>query len=289
MASTAELPVSAIVHARDAAETLEACLVSLRFAREILVVDMASRDATREIAARHAHRVLDAAPAPRVDGVRNRFLSEAREPWVLVLDADERLAADAPERLKALLERHGERYDAFALPRYNEIAGQVLQGAASHPDPQVRLFRRGTVEWSDTHHDPPRVKTGAARLLAPGLDEAPAIHHRNYESVRHFIRKQLDYALSDAYDSDPGSFDLDAYLGRAHAALARRHDAERDGDLARAQALVLAWDAIVRALLHWEASGRQGSLERFLALPAAPAPGLCERLRRRALRLLRRG
>lgn len=261
--------ISAIVHTRDAAATLEAALVSLAWADEILVVDMASSDATPEIARRLATRVVATEVAPRVDGIRNRWADEASGDWVLVLDADESLAADAGDEIRRLVAAHGADVDAFAIPRFNSIAGNVMRGSGWYPDHQIRLFRKGTVRWSDTHHTPPQVTTGRARLMELRPPACLHIHHRNYESLRHFAEKQLRYALTDAYDPRPESFDFADYVASAYETLATRDDPESDGDLSHALALLLAWDRIVRGLVHWESLDARPPLGLLAALPVA--------------------
>lgn len=257
------------MHTRDSAATLEDALRSLAWADEILVVDMASRDATLEIARRHATRVLETDVAPRIDGIRNRFVDEASGDWVLVLDSDESLADDAGGEIRRLIAAHGADADAFAIPRFNSIAGQVMRGSGWYPDHQIRLFRKGTVRWSDTHHTHPEVVTGRARLMELRPPGCLHIHHRNYESLRHFAEKQLQYALTDTYDPRPGSFDFADYIASAYEALATRDDAEHDGDLSHALALLLAWDRVVRGLVHWESLEPRPPLGLLAALPVA--------------------
>src|SRR5262245_51319422 len=110
---TLRLPVSAIVHTRDSAATLERALRSLAWADEILVVDLVSADRTREIAAAFAATVHVTPPVPRIDAIRNAWVARARNEWVFVLDSDEWLAEDAAPAIAELLARGG-RYDAFA-------------------------------------------------------------------------------------------------------------------------------------------------------------------------------
>jgi len=264
------MKVSAIVHTRNSERFLETALRSLEWADELLVVDMESSDGTLEIAQRYAHRVLTVRPADRVDGVRNAFLEEASGEWILVLDSDERLAEDAGEELRRLVQEEGERYDAFALPRFNTICDQVLRGGLWYPDHQIRLFRKGTVEWEDAHHRPPRVLTGRDRLLELVPPDCPHIHHANYENLRDFVRRQVDYALTDRYDPDPPSFDIAEAMARAHEVFALRHDDETDGDLSHALALLMAWDSVVCGLLHWDSLEPRPPLEHLVALPPRP-------------------
>jgi glycosyltransferase involved in cell wall biosynthesis len=275
--------ISCVVHTRNSAATLATALGSVAWADEIVVVDMASTDETAEIARAHGATLIGIPPTERVDGVRNQALEHAAGEWILVLDSDEHLAADAGPALRALIAASGREYDAFALPRFNLIAGQVMRGGMWYPDHQVRLFRRGTVRWTDSHHRHPEVVTGPHRVLELTGPGSVHLHHRNYESLSHFLRKQLDYALTDRYDPDPTRFSFAAYLARAHEQLALRLDREQDGDLSHALALALAWDAVIRGLVHWERLDPRPPLPALTALPElAPAtmPAWQIRLRR---------
>lgn len=265
--------VSGIVHTRNSVDTVERALATLRWVDELLVVDMASDDGTLAVAARLADRVLHAPVAARVDDVRNQFLAGATHEWIFVLDSDEYLAADAAEQVAALVRTHGSRVDAFAIPRFNYIAGQVMRGSGWYPDHQVRLFRRGMVRWRDGHHLPPEVLTGPHRLLHLSPPECLHLHHLNYRDLRHFVRKQVDYALNGLYDPDPRRFDFADYVAAAHERLALCHDTARDGDLSHALALLLAWDAIVRGLLHWDSLDPRPDLGALVALPTGAARG----------------
>ena len=271
-----------VVHTRNSARTLDAALRSLAWTDEIVVADMESEDGTREIARRHGARLVPVPVVPRVDGVRNRVLEGIGADWIFVLDSDESLAGDAAERVRALIEAHGSRYDAFGIPRFNTIAGRIMRGSGWYPDHQVRLFRPGTVQWSDSHHAPPEVVTGRHRRMDLRPPDCLHIHHLNYDDLRHFVRKQVEYALGDRYDDRPGAFDFSDYVARAHATLALRDDTGNDGDLSHALALLLAWDQIVRGLVHWDSLDPRPPLSLLAALPAG-----ADRVPRRRIRLRR--
>ncbi len=260
----APLALSLLVFTRNSYETLPHLLATTQWASERVIVDMKSTDGTAELCEAAGCRVISIDPTFSVDAIRNSYLEEAALEWMLVLDSDEYLSADAPEEFTTLVERHGEAFDAFALPRYNTIAGQVVQGGQFYPDHQVRLFRKGFVRWHDGHHHPPEVLGGRLMLLEPPCVH---IHHRNYPDLQSFIERQLRYALTDSYDADPASFDFSDYVGQAYAAFAQRHDSSRDGELSTALATVLAWDRIMRGLIHWERTGRAAPLDEAFTLP----------------------
>ena len=139
-----QLSLSMIV--RNEAERLESCLASVAgFVDEMVVLDTGSSDATVAIAERCGavvHRLDwpgDFAPA------RNAALEHVRGEWVLVLDADERLLAEARDPLRRLL----------AQPELLVVNLLRLErGARQSPYSRVsRLFRRHpALHWSRPYH-----------------------------------------------------------------------------------------------------------------------------------------
>ena len=261
--------ISVLIHTRDSADTIASCLASVAWSDDVVVLDMASTDDTCTIAVAAGARVVAIPAEPWSDAIRNRHLGEAVLPWTLVLDADESLADDGGRLVIALVEQLGADVDAFALPRINTIAGRVMRGTGFAPDHQWRLFRSGSLAYSAAHHQPPVFRDGHHRLHIVDPATGPCIHHAHYSSLRDLVLRQARYAVTDAYD--PTAFDLGAYAERTHRELAQRHDPEADGDLSRAIATVMAWDGVVRALLHWETLEPRPRLGEFLALPVGLA------------------
>jgi glycosyltransferase involved in cell wall biosynthesis len=263
------MKISAIVHTRNSEKTLAKALESISWADELIVVDMESCDKSVEIAESFNAEVYHQAVVPRVDGIRNHYLGKAVNEWILVLDSDEYLAADGERSIRELITTHDRSYDAFAIPRFNRIAGQVMQGSDWYPDHQIRLFRKDCVCWSDSNHQLPTVTSGPHRLLELKLPNCLHIHHDNYPDLKSFIRRQLNYALDDVYDSDPENFDFSDYIARAYENLALHSDPQKDGDLSHALSLLMAWDAVVRGLIHWDSLEPQPPLAYLRALPLA--------------------
>ena len=259
--------LTTVTHTRDSAATLPRLLGSTDWADERLVVDMASTDDTVTIAKAAGCRVVPTEVVPRVDGIRNDYLDMAGHEWVLVLDSDEYLADDAEQAITDLIEAADEAVEAFAIPRYNYIGRDLLRGSGWYPDHQIRLFRRGAVRWSDSTHEPPSVRGGPDALHVLQPPACLHIHHDNYRDLRQFLDRQLRYALNDRYDDDPAAFDFGDYVSRAYEAFSQRHHPEDDGDLSTALATAMAWDAVVRGLIHWDRLGRRPALEDGFALP----------------------
>ncbi|MBK8976303.1 MAG: glycosyltransferase family 2 protein [Planctomycetes bacterium] len=130
------LSLCAIV--RDERELLPECLRRARgVCDELVVVDTGSVDGTPELAAAAGARVLHVPWADDFAAARNAALDAARGDWVLVLDADERLSADAGPRLREAISRP----DALAFDL--RVRCRVGDGERYGPEVWVtRLFRR---------------------------------------------------------------------------------------------------------------------------------------------------
>jgi len=138
--------LSAVIITRNAAAQLGACLESVRFADEILIVDSGSTDATREIAQRHNARVLHQDWLGY--GKQKQFAAEqAANDWVLCLDADERVSAPLAHRIQEALRT--PEFFAYDMPRCNRFMGRWLRHGEGYPDPNLRLFHRKHARWSD--------------------------------------------------------------------------------------------------------------------------------------------
>ena len=97
--------ISLCMVVKNEAEYLEDCLKHLLpWVREMIVVDTGSTDETPSIAERCGARVFFFPWNNDFSSARNFSLRQANEPWILVLDADERLALCEAEKLSSLVQ-----------------------------------------------------------------------------------------------------------------------------------------------------------------------------------------
>ena len=119
------LPISILLLARDEAPALTALLPSLAFASEVVVVvDAETRDDTARVAERAGARVL-ARPLDGFGPQRQFALEHCREPWVLWIDADERLGEHAVPALREAVAR--DDTDGFTLGRRTWFLGRPIR------------------------------------------------------------------------------------------------------------------------------------------------------------------
>ena len=146
---TAPIRISLGMIVRDEEAMLPACLSSVKgLADEIVAVDTGSRDSTRAILAAAGARIVDFPWGDDFAAARNAGLAQARGQYVMVLDADERLADERARRNLLALARE-RRVDCGLMPlhhasRLDASMEDVLGGRARLSEPVLlpRFLRR---------------------------------------------------------------------------------------------------------------------------------------------------
>jgi glycosyltransferase involved in cell wall biosynthesis len=179
---------------RNEADKLGPCLESVRWADEVIVMDLMSDDDSAEVAAGFGARVLRRAPIPIVEPLRSELAAEATGDWILAMDPDERVS----ESLAAALRRVSLRddIDAVEIPFTHYDFGYPPTHRLHRYEPRPRMYRRGVVEWPTEPNRHPIVADGRM-LRLPSTDEAVMIHDRN-RSVVEALDRVVRYAPAEA-------------------------------------------------------------------------------------------
>lgn len=180
------IALSVIVITKNEAHHIEACLRSVPFADEWIVVDQCSTDDTVARARALGARVEVTPDWPGFGPQKNRALALARGDWVLSLDADEHPDAALAEAIRHAVQSGGAEAAApgavagYALSRLSSFCGQWMRHGDWYPDRVLRLFRRSAGRFTDDLvHERVVVEGRVARLpghllhdTMPSLDDA---------------------------------------------------------------------------------------------------------------------
>jgi len=184
--------LSVLITARDEAEMLPGAIESVAgWADEIVVVvDPRTTDATPDIASAAGARVLDHAFESSAAQC-NWGLTECVSPWVLVLDADERVTPELRDEISARLARPGSA--AYSVRRVNFALGRHLRWGDWGADRVVRLLASGHARFGE------RAVHGAVEAESVG-DLRSALEHHTLRSLGQYLPKLDDYASRGAAD-----------------------------------------------------------------------------------------
>lgn len=185
MTTNHRAPLSAVLITRNAAAQLDACLASVAFCDEVVVVDCASEDATVAIAGRHGARVIPS--AWRGFGPQKQFaVEQAKHDWVLCIDADERVSDRLRESIIVVLS--APTFQAWRFARCNKFMGRYLRHGEGYPDWSLRLFDRRAARWSDDAVHEKVIASGGIGTLEGDL------LHDSAESLESYFAKQNRYS-----------------------------------------------------------------------------------------------
>jgi glycosyltransferase involved in cell wall biosynthesis len=179
-------PVSVVLITLNAARQLEACLASVStFADEIVLVDSGSTDNTTEIAEQFGAKVIQQRWLGF--GAQKQFaVEQARNDWVLCLDADERVSGNLQASIIQLLATQPSHL-AYRFPRCNKFLGRYLRHGEGYPDWSLRLFNRRFAHWSDDEVHEKVLVNGAVGQLSGDL------LHDSAETIDSYLSKQNRY------------------------------------------------------------------------------------------------
>lgn len=182
--STSRTQLSVFVTTFNNGRTLDACLASVGFADEIVVLDSFSTDETLEIARRHGavvhqHEFLGYGPQKQM------ALEHTSHRWVLLLDADEALSPELAGEIRALLEM-GPDADGYTIPRLEQQYWRMC-GSGVRLNRYLRLFDSAKGRVSDMPvHAAPEVDGRIAPLAAPFYHFGETDIHTKVDKLNHY-------------------------------------------------------------------------------------------------------
>jgi glycosyltransferase involved in cell wall biosynthesis len=194
MTASANASISVCLACHDEGDRLAACLESVRWADEIIVMDLASTDGSAELARRYGARVVEHEPVPIVEMIRNEIAAHATGEWILVMDPDERVSPALVDELRRAAARSD--LDAVVIPRMNYDLGYPPTDPAERYEGQLRMYRKSAVTWPTTPNALP-VVPAARTYRVPSRDELVLIHDRN-RNVPEVVDRIARYATLQA-------------------------------------------------------------------------------------------
>ncbi len=181
--------LSVIILTKNEEDRITACLESVKWAGEIVIVDNNSTDKTLEIARQYTDNIFKFKNEDYA-AFRNWAFEKTSGEWVLYIDPDERVLSDLKIELEELV--GSNEYSAYAISRKNIVLGQTVNYGPYKSDWVIRLIKRGSFEmWVGKIHEYPKFKGEL------GYAKNPLLHltHRDLDQI---VLKSLEWSKIDA-------------------------------------------------------------------------------------------
>ena len=191
--------LSVIIAARNEGHQIAACVGSVSFADEILVLDSGSTDDTAA-QAKGAGATVHLTDWPGYGPQQQRGISLAKCDWILSLDADEVVTDSLQQEILAAIcgETPGAtsatRFDGYRLPRHSSFCGTFIEHGGWRPDYTLRLVRRQKAGFTDHFLHAHMTVAGVTADL-----QCPIVHY-SYNNLDDVLEKLSRYSRGAALD-----------------------------------------------------------------------------------------
>jgi len=180
------IPVSAVLITKNAETFLRACLKSLLWCDEIVVIDSGSTDSTLAICSEYNCRVIHQ-EFLGFGAQKNFAVQQAKNDWILNLDADEVVSEELKNDIQKHLPLLANDVSAFQLPRTLIFFGQKFNFGRENRQPVTRLFNRNECQFDRAEvHEKLLIKGGIQKLKGELL-------HYSYADLFQYFSKFNEY------------------------------------------------------------------------------------------------
>ena len=187
------VPISIAIITRDEEDRISACVESLSFADEIVVVDSGSVDDTVHIARSAGCRVI-MEKWRGYAGQKQFAVDQCRNDWVFILDADERIPLETAERLVDMPLNAVPAITAYSFLRKNYFHGRWVRHCGWWPDRIVRLVNRKKGQFNNRLVHERWTTDGTIQDLNLTFD------HHSFKDYSDLINKMQAYSTLSARD-----------------------------------------------------------------------------------------
>ncbi len=185
------ITLSVVILTKNEERNIRGCLDSVYgWADEIVLIDDESSDKTIDIAGKYTNKII--VRKMDVEGKQRNFAyAQAKNLWVLSLDADERVTDELKKEIKEVLTTD-TKYNGFTIPRRNFIGDYWVKYGGWYPSPQLKLFRKDKFRYEEVGVHP------RAFMDDPCGHLKSDIMHYSYRDLEDFLSKLNNQTTREA-------------------------------------------------------------------------------------------
>ncbi len=186
--------LSVVIPTYNCSNLLDRCLKSVKWADEIIVVDMGSTDNTLAIAKKYKSKIFIRYPINgNFDENRKYGMQKCSSQWILKIDSDEYLTSELSESILQAIKKNESDYNGYLL--FNKIImfGKVIStGVIKNKSNELRLVKNGFWKYFPYKYHQQIYVSGKVKSLKGFY------YHENYRTVNEFIQKTNKYTELDS-------------------------------------------------------------------------------------------
>jgi glycosyltransferase involved in cell wall biosynthesis len=186
--------LTVLIPCKNERRNIRPCIEAARMvADEVLIADSGSTDGTPEIVRQMGGCRIIAREYVTPADFKNWAIPQARHPWVLVIDADERVTDELAAEIRQLLAAPPANIDGYWIGRKNYFLGHHIAHCGWNTDDVLRLIRRDHARYTPRRvHE--GIDLGKDRV---GRLNSPFLHYTTW-STGDYLGKLDRYATAGA-------------------------------------------------------------------------------------------
>lgn len=183
------IPVSTVIVTKDEEFNIQDALESIKDFSEIIVIDSFSTDHTVDICKNYTDKVFQ----KEWEGYakqKQKGIDKASMPWVMILDADERITPELRAEISSSIEN--KDHNGFYIPRKNFFLGKWIKHGGWWPDYTLRLFKKDNAFMQKREVHEKLIVRGSLGYMKNPME------HYTARSISEFISKLENYSTLSA-------------------------------------------------------------------------------------------
>jgi len=141
--------ISAIVITYNEEKNISACLDTLKWCDEIIIIDSHSTDKTLEQAKNYTNKIF-LTEKTGYSAKKNIGIEKASCEWILAIDADERVPEALQKEILYLINQNNIGYNSYYINRKSFFITKFIKHCGWYPDYVLRLFKKSkNYKYSD--------------------------------------------------------------------------------------------------------------------------------------------
>ena len=187
--------ISIIILAGNEAEMIVDCLKTCNWVEEIILVAANSSDQTVTLAKKTIPNIKIVKTIDEYNKNfskwRNLGFKTATKPWLLYIDADERIPSQLKSKIIKAIESKSN-YTHYAIPRANYFLGKRVRHGGTYPDYVKRLYKKENFQgYKGILHEEPVVSGELGYLTSDLL-------HYTHRDLSSMVKKTLVWSDTEA-------------------------------------------------------------------------------------------
>lgn len=183
--------ISTVILTKNVSNAIKACLESVSWCDEIIIIDDNSTDETRDIAKKLGAKVYENDLAGNFSQQRNFGLEKATGEWVLFVDSDEIIPENLAKEIQAKLLEN--KANGFFIKRDDFIFGKKILHGEMGDTWLVRLAKKNVGKWEGRVHEVWKIKGKTEQLKNSLL-------HYPHQTISEFMQEINFYSTLRAQE-----------------------------------------------------------------------------------------